>query len=225
MKFDFHTDANQTETFEAGTIVLADVDGLEQFDHVRYSRFTPLNSSTYFIEEVDIADIVDRKMVISSYRTLKAYDVNFKFSKGVSGKMTLNFIAINKDGDYTPSVTIDMYILINPCVHGTCSHGVTGPGGCDDVARAVSFDQFVCVCAAGYTDQWCQTNINECAPEPCALMFDCEDLVNDYSCNINVPKLVAILLCSLVAVTGVVFIIRRLFQRYKEKYRKVGQSK
>ena len=224
-KFSFHTDANRTETFEAGTIVLADADGSETFDYMSFSQFTPLNNSIYIIDELNISDISDRKRMPSSYRTLKAYNVKFKFSKTISGKMTLNFIAIDNNNVYTPSVTINMYILKNPCVHGTCSHKVTGPSGCDDLSRAISFVPFLCVCAPGYTDQWCQTNINECAPEPCALMFDCEDLVNGYSCNINVPKLMAILLCSITAVAGLFFLIRRLFQRYKDRYRKVGQSK
>ena len=225
LKFSFHTNANDTEIFDAGTIVLADVDGSEKFDYERFSTFIPLNNSLYIITELESADILNKNMLSSSYRTLKAYSVKFRFSNEISGQMTLNFIAVNNDSAYTPSVTIDLYILKSPCVHGTCSHRVTGPSGCDDLSRASSFDQFICVCAPGYTDQWCQTNINECASEPCALMFDCEDLVNDYSCNINVPKLMAILLCSLVALAGIIILIHRLFQKFKDKYTKSKRSK
>ena len=225
LKFNFYTDANETQIFEAGTIVLADVDGSEEFDYVRFSAFTPLNNSIYIIRELEIGDILDRHLLFSRYRTLKAYSVKFRFSNEISGQMTLNFIAVNNDNDYTPSVTIDLYILKNPCVHGTCSHRVTGPKGCDDLSRASSFDPFICVCAPGYTDQWCQTNINECAPEPCSVMFDCEDLINDYNCHINVLKLMAILLCSLVALAGLILLIHRLSQKYKDKYTKFRQSR
>ena len=221
----FHTNANSTEIFSAGTIILADVDGDEVFSYETISKFSSLGNSTVSIQEVDISQVKMGKAIFSRFRTMKAYKIEFAYSKNLSGKMTLNFIAVNTNGEYTPSVTMEMYILKHPCVHGSCSHIKNGPEGCHDVLRSITFDNYVCVCAPGYTDQWCQTNINECAPEPCALMFDCEDLVNGYSCNINVPKLMAILLCSIVAIAGVIFIARRSFKRYKEKYRKVGQSK
>ena len=221
----FHTNANSTENFYAGTIVLADVDGDELFSYERSSKFSPLGNSTVSIMETDISQVQAKKVKFSRFRTMKAYDIKFTFSKYLNGKITLNFIAVNTNGEYTPSVTIEMYILKNPCVHGTCSHIQTGPEGCYDVSRSLTYDNYICVCAAGYTDQWCQTNINECVPEPCALMFDCEDLVNGYNCNINVPKLMAILSCSAIAIAGVIFIVRRSVKKYKEKYRKVGQSK
>ena len=53
-------------------------------------------------------------MMPSSYRTLEAYNVKFKFPKNISGKMTLNFIAIDNNNVYTPSVTINMYIPEEP---------------------------------------------------------------------------------------------------------------
>ena len=219
------TDANSTSTFHAGTIILADLDGNEIFDYKRLTRFTALGNSTVSIKDISMSDIKTRKLMTSRYRTMKAYDIEFSYSKMLSGKMTLKFIAINKYGEYTPSVLIDMYILQNPCVHGLCSHRELGEAGCHDITRSLSFESFICICSAGYTDQWCQTDINECAPEPCALMFDCEDQVNGYRCNINVPKLMAILLCSVVAVGGAIFLIVRLIKRHKAKYNKVGQSK
>ena len=221
----FHTNANSTENFFAGTIVLADVDGDEVFSYKNIIKFSSLGESKVVIKEVDISQVKVGKAIFSRFRTKKAYEIQFEYSKNLNGKMTLNFIAMNNYGGYTPSVTMYMYILKHPCVHGSCSHIRSGPDGCHDVSRSLSFDSYVCVCEAGYTDQWCQTNINECAPEPCALMFDCEDLVNSYTCNINIPKLMAILLCSIVAIAGAAFITRRSFMKYKEKYRKVGESK
>ena len=221
----FHTNANSTENFFAGTIVLADVDGDEVFSYKNIIKYASLGDSKVVIKEVDISQVKMGKAIFSRFRTMKAYEIEFKYSKTLNGKMTLNFIAMNSNGEYTPSVTMDMYILKHPCVHGSCSHIRHGPDGCHDVSRSLSFDSYVCVCEAGYTAQWCQTNINECAPEPCALMFDCEDLVNGYACNINIPKLMAILLCSIVAIAGATFMARRSFLKYKEKYRKVGQSK
>ena len=220
-----HTDANDTTSFYTGTIVLADVDGGEIFDYHRLSSFTALGNSTYSIEETELTENITNQLMASRYRTLKAYDVTFSYSKAISGKMTLNFIAVTSDGAYTPSITIELYILKNPCEYGICKHKTMGTAGCDDITRSLSFDKFSCICTAGYTGQWCQIEINECAPEPCALMFDCQDLVNGYRCNINIPKLMAILLCSAIAIGGALFVVIRLIKRHKAKHNKVGGSK
>ena len=220
----FHTDANDTTSYFVGTIILADVDGGEIFNHRSLIRFTALGNSTYSLKETTLSINTTTDLMASKYRTLKAYDVRFSYSGAISGKMTLNFIAKTVDS-YTPSVTLDLYILKNPCVHGICSHRKTGTAGCNDLTRSVSFDKFECICAAGYTGEWCQIEVNECAPEPCALMFDCEDLVNGYQCNINIPKLMAILLCSTIAIAGVLFVVMRLIKRHQRRYNKVGQSR
>jgi len=40
-----------------------------------------------------------------------------------------------------------------------------------------------CVCNAGYEGDRCQTNINDCSPNPCQNGGVCTDLVNDYLCT------------------------------------------
>ncbi len=43
---------------------------------------------------------------------------------------------------------------------------------------------FQCLCAPGYTDTFCSTNINDCSPvNPCKNAGTCIDLVNSYACN------------------------------------------
>lgn len=75
----------------------------------------------------------------------------------------------------------------------------------------------------GYSGMWCETEINECDPDPCSALFDCTDLINDYMCKINVPKLLAIILSSLVVFVVVVFVLRRVLN--KIKYYKLSQSR
>ena len=216
----YYTDANLTTMYYAGVIILATVDGDETFTYRTYMNFTALGSSTVSLKEVPVTTVYADNLTLSHYRTVKAYNVTFSYSKLLSGKMTLYFIATTKEGAFTPNVIIEMYILNNPCVYGICSHTLTGTAGCHDITRSEGFDDFYCVCSAGFTDQWCQTNINECAPEPCAILFDCEDGVNSYRCNINIPKLMAILLSSFIAIGLIIFVTIRLIKRQKKDSRK-----
>ena len=209
--------ANGTSKLYAGTILLADVDGDEVFDP--QLRFSSLGNASYKLKQIDTSEMPSRKMISmsSKYRTIIAYNVYLTFSPEVHGVMQLDFIAKTNQGAVTPSVTFNIYILDYPCVYGQCNHALKGKFACADIARAQSFDGFYCECRPGYEGQWCQIETNECQDEPCALMFDCEDLINEYKCNINIPKLMAILICSIIAVAGAVFVIYKIIRRYKMK--------
>ena len=120
----------------------------------------------------------------------------------------------DKVGHWSLPVTLKVGILYSPCIYGTCASRDTIP--CTDMARAESFEHFRCACQLGYQGEWCETETNECAPQPCALMFDCEDLIAGYQCNINLPKLMAILVCSLLAIGLVGFALYKKKQQYKQ---------
>nr|XP_022296130.1 integrin beta-like protein C isoform X1 [Crassostrea virginica] len=67
----------------------------------------------------------------------------------------------------------------NPCQNnGTCTDGL-------------------CLCQPGYTDDKCQTDINECSPDPCNSIFECEDRINEYHCELIGWKLALIIVISL----------------------------
>jgi hypothetical protein len=196
-------EGNQSSSFDAGKILLADVDKDEEFKV--QENFIPLGNSTYALVNANTSSIELENITSKLYKSLQAYAVSFEFSPKVSGKMSLQFIARLADSSLTPSVTVKLFILNNPCVYGHCSP--RGSVGCDDVLRSISFSDFQCVCHPGYEGQWCQAETNECQWEPCALMFDCEDLINEYKCNINIPKLMAILICSILAIGGASFLL------------------
>lgn len=218
----FTAEANRSSDFNAGTILLADVDGNEVF--AVETEFVPLGNSTHILSVSDSSATQLHNVSSKTYRSVEAYDVRFKYSKEDNGNMSLKFIAKTAEGHYTPSVTIELYILQNPCVFGHCSP--RGHARCDSIDRATSFVDYMCVCDPGYEDEWCQTEINECKGEPCALMFDCEDLINAYQCNINIPKLMAILICSIIAVGGASFLMVKLLKRFKAyRVNKVGPSR
>ncbi|MRB67813.1 hypothetical protein GH825_31145, partial [Bacillus thuringiensis] len=42
---------------------------------------------------------------------------------------------------------------------------------------------YTCSCVAGYTGARCQTNINECSPNPCKNGATCRDRVNHFVCS------------------------------------------
>lgn len=41
---------------------------------------------------------------------------------------------------------------------------------------------YSCLCASGFYGLHCETNNNDCLPQPCIHGGTCVDLVNDYSC-------------------------------------------
>ncbi|KAH3823815.1 hypothetical protein DPMN_125637 [Dreissena polymorpha] len=54
-------------------------------------------------------------------------------------------------------------------------------------------------------------------------MYDCEDLVNGYQCNINLLKLLAVIVCPLIAIIVLVYIFRRYI--LKLKYIRLSRSR
>ncbi|KAH3823851.1 hypothetical protein DPMN_125674 [Dreissena polymorpha] len=54
-------------------------------------------------------------------------------------------------------------------------------------------------------------------------MYDCEDLVNGYQCNINIPKLLAVIACPLIALIVIVYVFRRYI--LKLKYTRLSRSR
>ncbi|VDI63607.1 Hypothetical predicted protein [Mytilus galloprovincialis] len=84
---------------------------------------------------------------------------------------------------------------------------------CDDIERASSFEKYSCKCDRGYTDQWCQTDINECDPNPCSVFYDCEDLIGYQKCNLNLVKTILLTLAVLLILVMCFMLIRRYYKK------------
>jgi len=142
----YRINANRSNSLFAGTIVLADVD-VQVFTPI--PRFVPLGNATYRLSKARADTILLSNYTSHIYRSVEAFDVEFEFAPEISGSMTLEFIAKADDGSYTPEVTLEVYVLENPCVHGHCTHPLYGDEACDDNKRAASFDGYFCVCEPG----------------------------------------------------------------------------
>lgn len=81
----------------------------------------------------------------------------------------------------------------------TCSAEENGPcspnpcrndGKCEVVSqsrRGDVFSEYVCKCPPGFDGVHCQTNVNDCAGQPCKNGGECRDLDGDYSCRCPSP--------------------------------------
>lgn len=142
-------DANRSSSAQVGKIILADVDGDEVFTPI--TRFTPLENSTFSLEKTDLSSVSLENYTMKTYRSVDIYDVAFEFSPTISGNMSLEFIAKTASKSLTPSISIDVFILENPCVNGDCFHPQLGAWACNDTVRSESFleNGYQCACTAG----------------------------------------------------------------------------
>lgn len=60
------------------------------------------------------------------------------------------------------------------------------------------------------------TDINECAGQPCSLLFECVDLINEFSCKLVVWKLLVIVLAVLIIIAGFIVLLC-LLKRKRQK--------
>ncbi|XP_078283620.1 lactadherin-like isoform X1 [Rhinoraja longicauda] len=71
-----------------------------------------------------------------------------------------------------------------PCSPNPCQNG----GLCESISRrGDAFSEYICQCPSGFQGVHCQTNINDCASQPCKHRGKCTDLDSDYSCTCPSP--------------------------------------
>lgn len=131
-----------------------------------------------------------------------AKDLILHLDKEFSGNMSYEARVKDKAGAYGRLLMVNVYVLINPCVHGHCISR-TPEGNCQELQRLHTFEPYFCKCDHGYESQWCDVETNECDAAACSAVADCIDLVGEYQCTVNPVKMVALFLgCALAIVAG-----------------------
>ncbi|OWF46933.1 Delta-like protein 1 [Mizuhopecten yessoensis] len=148
--------------------------------------------------------------------TFKRIDLTLKTSKDFHGHLHYQLLGSDQGGQMTAKLDVHVFVLVSPCIHGRCAQTDIWAFPCNDSARALSFDTYTCACNAGYRSQWCDEEIDECAEDPCNLMFDCTDHVAFYTCHINAGYLAAVLLSSGLVVVGAGIILAYRYKNLKK---------
>jgi hypothetical protein len=112
----------------------------------------------------------------------KEYLLNYTVRANYSGMTKFEVVAHDQNSSYSNVLTANVYILKMPCQNGGQCAGTESDPRCRSLERAFSFEQYSCLCQPGYTGPLCQTDIDECASQPCSVGDVCEDFVNGFIC-------------------------------------------
>ncbi|XP_046375524.2 uncharacterized protein LOC124148470 [Haliotis rufescens] len=158
-----------------------------------------------------------RNMSVSySGKTITKRNLKMKTLKQFHGGIEFSLRAVDKNNSYSHALSIHVFVLISPCYHGTCAPRKTSLS-CEHPGRATSFQPYHCVCMDGYEGEFCEKEINECLKATCSLLYDCEDRLAAYDCVLNIPKILAILVCICLPCLGVAFYISRKYKKIRSQ--------
>ncbi|XP_071951317.1 adhesion G protein-coupled receptor L3-like isoform X2 [Antedon mediterranea] len=88
---------------------------------------------------------------------------------------TSNNLIIDYHGGEYSKFKLNYHVeQIMPCEYHPCKNG----GECTDVSST----DFTCTCAAGYTGDVCDEDVNECESDPCGHAVECVNEVNKFRC-------------------------------------------
>nr|KAG5694401.1 hypothetical protein BaRGS_002255 [Batillaria attramentaria] len=158
-------------------------------------------------------DSVLLSVSVTSLSRTEDKEIFVNLSEGYTGHVT--YQARVKDapaGTYSRQLTLGVYVLISPCLHGHCEPR-TASHRCQEPQRAFTFGPYRCDCDLGYEGQWCETETNECRTATCSPITDCVDLIGGYRCDYNPTKLAAIIICSVLGFIILVFAIYKIRRR------------
>ncbi|VDI52025.1 Hypothetical predicted protein [Mytilus galloprovincialis] len=195
-------DGNVTKNYELGHVTFLDVDFVDpSINEINYTmRISNTILSNFSFEPVAFHGMLKKKLKLS-----------LSVDKTFYGKTVFMARGYDQARYTTKNIEVNVYILIAPCVHGNCLNKTSTE--CDDIERASSFEKYSCKCDRGYTDEWCQTDINECDPNPCSVFYDCEDLIGYQKCNLNVVKTILLTFAVLLTLVMCFMLIRRYYKK------------
>lgn len=126
--------------------------------------------------------------------THQEYSAEMVLDKDFHGDFFFYILGYDNQNFYTERLETHIYILLAPCDHGICSPKFNDSPPCNDISRATSFDLYKCICYPGYTGTWCENEINECLQQPCRVLENCIDQINNYKCEMKIVALIGMIL-------------------------------
>ncbi|XP_063447918.1 uncharacterized protein LOC134727466 [Mytilus trossulus] len=195
-------DGNLTKKYDLGHVTFLDVDFVNpSINGINYTmRMNNTLLSNFSFEPIQFHGMLKKKLKLS-----------LSVDKTFYGRTVFTARGYDQARYTTKNLEVNVYILIAPCVHGNCLNKTLTE--CDDIERASSFEKYSCKCDRGYTDEWCQTDINECDPNPCSVFYDCEDLIGYQKCNLNVVKTILLTFAVFLTLVMCFMLIRRFYKK------------
>ncbi|XP_071798137.1 uncharacterized protein [Asterias amurensis] len=98
------------------------------------------------------------------------------------GKDSFLVLSVDKSGAVSQLLTIEIAVLLNPCLNeGVCGGPADDPD-CTSPDRSSSFDSYFCICESGWVGDTCENDFDDCASATCEYPFVCYDLFGGFEC-------------------------------------------
>ena len=232
--------SKQSPTSFSLPVAILDPDGSDRLS-VRINAPSDGNVSVYETSPVSSVTSPFEPILMSATQipppAFKEFVVEYILQANYSGMAKIEMVAHDQNSSYSNVLTVNVYVLKMPCQNGGHCAGNTSDPLCRSLERAFSFETYFCLCEAGYSGRLCQTDIDECATQPCGVGYTCEDLVNGYSCvatrtggssaALNPYEIAGICVAVTVAVLVAAVLVGVLVARKKKKLkqRQNGQDR
>ena len=86
---------------------------------------------------------------LTSATGISGKEISLNLSQGYSGHVTYDARVKDVAGAFSMQLTLNVFVLINPCFHGDCRPR-DPQGTCYEPQRAFTFDPYLCQCDVGY---------------------------------------------------------------------------
>ena len=141
-------EGNATLDLHLGLIVFGDIDIQDNF--VLLNHTLDDENATFALTSGNpnvpqLKDMINRGV---AYK-LEAQDIWLSVNDSYHGNISFQARVKDDANTYSVLLSIDVYVLISPCIHGYCQ-ALNSTDNCTDSVRASSFDTFWCQCLPGY---------------------------------------------------------------------------
>ncbi|XP_064646638.1 uncharacterized protein LOC135499666 isoform X2 [Lineus longissimus] len=159
--------------------------------------------------------------------------LRYKPNTGFSGHDRFELQATDNTGYVSNKVTVNVYVLKNPCKNSATCRGLQEDFNCTALRRAfVEYNDFYsCSCSKGWAGAVCDVNPDDCLSTSCAFPLECYDKLGGYECRCPsdwpdcdkvdhlMPAIVAIVFILVIS-AALIGVAVWLHKKRKERYNK-----